>query len=79
MTAIDDNLLDGDQTPGISASAVGYISTTQTITIKDYETFALSLDAVSMSEKGGTTTGIVRRLNTDIAQALSVVLTVRYH
>ncbi len=75
LTAVDDNLLDGDQSPVISASATGYIPTTKTITIKDYETFELSIDTASISEKGGTTSGIVRRSNTDIAQALSVVLT----
>lgn len=74
ILAVDDTLLDGMQTTIISASAVGYLSESQTLEVTDAESIAIVIDAVSISEFGGTTSGTVTRSNTDISQPLTVTL-----
>ena len=74
VTAVDDNLLDGDQLVTITASASQYLNGSGTITIADSETLALVINTSSISENGGTTTGRVTRSNTDIALPLVVTL-----
>ena len=75
ISAVDDTLLDGTQTVTITASASGYVDGTDGIDVTDHETLLLSIDAASISENGGATTGTVRRSNTDNSQALTVNVT----
>ncbi len=74
VTAVDDNLLDGDQLLTITASAAKYLNGTSTITIADSETLTLVINASSIIENGGSTTGRVTRSNTDLALPLVVTL-----
>ncbi len=74
ILAVDDTLLDGMQTAIISASAAGYLSESQTIEVTDAESIAIVIDALSISEFGGTTSGTVTRSNTDISQPVTVTL-----
>ena len=74
ITAIDDSLLDGPQTVTITASGSTYVAATQAISITDYEDLLVTLQATSISEFGGATLGTVRRSNTDLSSALTVLL-----
>jgi len=74
IDVFDDALLDGSQTVFIAASASGYADVTAVLTVVDYETLHVTLDAPSISENGGFTTGHVRRSNTDISLPLTVQL-----
>lgn len=74
ITAIDDTLLDGPQAVTISASASTYVPASQVITITDYEELLVTLQSTLISEFGGSTTGTVRRTNTDISSPLTVTL-----
>ncbi|HND52402.1 MAG TPA: Calx-beta domain-containing protein, partial [Pirellulaceae bacterium] len=75
ISALDDTLLDGDQSLTLTASAAGYVDGTTTLVVTDHETLTVTLDVSSISENGGSTTGTVRRNNTDLAQSLTVTLT----
>jgi subtilisin-like proprotein convertase family protein len=75
VTAVDDNLLDGDQLVTISASASSYFEGSGTITIADAEALVLGINASSISENGGTTTGRVTRSNSNLGQPLTVTVT----
>lgn len=72
VSAVDDSLLDGAQLITVSASATGYESASQTLTIEDYELLELSLQQSLISEFGGATLATVRRGNSDLAQPLTV-------
>ena len=74
IIAVDDTLLDGTQTAIISANAAGYTSEIRTLDVTDAESIAIVINALSISEFGGTTTGTVTRSNTDISQPLTVSL-----
>jgi hypothetical protein len=67
-------LLDGPRTVQITAAATGFKPAATNLQIIDFESLSLSLDAAAISENGGTTTGTVRRLNSDIDQPLVVSL-----
>jgi hypothetical protein len=68
----DDALLDGTQTAIITASAFGYILSSQSLQITDYELINLVIDRSEMSELDGEAIGTVSRGNTDISQPLTV-------
>ncbi len=74
LTAVDDSLLDGDQTAVLTATASGYVAHQQSVLIKDYETLAITLTITTISEQGGQATGSIRRQNTDITQPLTIQL-----
>ena len=74
ITAVDDNLLDGTQTATISASATGYVGGSRTINVTDHEPLAITINAPSISENGGSATGTVTRGNTDNGEPLTVTL-----
>jgi len=74
VDGVDDDLLDGTQTVTICASAPGYVGSCDPFGVTDHETLTLSIDPASMSENGGAATGTVKRLNTDISQAITVSL-----
>ena len=74
ILAVDDTLLDGKQTAMISASSVGYASEIQTLEVTDAESISIVVNALSISEFGGTSTGTITRSNTDIGQPLTVNL-----
>ncbi len=74
ITAVDDNLLDGTQTVQISVISVGYIGTSQSLSVQDFEQLQVAIDQSAISENGGTAIGTVTRPNTDISLPLTVNL-----
>jgi hypothetical protein len=76
ITAVDDSVLDGTQTVTITASAAGYVSQSKNVDVKDHETLALVIDPQSISEDSGIATGTISRGNTDVAQPLTVTLSI---
>ena len=76
LTAIDDDLLDGNQSVEITASASGYVDGQQTIVIEDHETLLLTIDVTDVFENAGANqvTGTVRRENVDTAGPQTVFL-----
>jgi len=77
IDAVDDTLLDGDQTVTIAASSAGYVSVASDLTVTDHETLSLTIDADSVTENEGpgAATGTVTRSNTNTSTALLVTLT----
>ena len=75
VTGVDDQLADGDQSVTVTASAAGFSDVTDTLTVTDDETpeLTLTIDPDSISENGGTATGIVTR-NTSTTGDLVVTL-----
>ncbi len=73
INAVDDSLLDGKQTVSITATAVGYISTSASIDVNDHETLTVIIDPGAINEVGGVAMGTVTRSNTD--RALPIVVT----
>ena len=61
ISAVDDNVLDGTQTVSISAVAEGFINGIKTIDVTDYESLKVIIVADSISERFGSTTGVVTR------------------
>lgn len=74
ITAVDDTLLDSLQITVITASAVGYVGSSQSVEVTDFETLSLTFSQLTVSENGGTTTATVTRSNTDITQPITVTL-----
>ena len=74
VTAVDDALLDGERVVTVEASAAGYVGASDVVTVTDFETLAISIDADSISESGGSATATVTRNNTDNSQPLTVSL-----
>ena len=70
---MDDRLLDGTQTNAISASAPGYVGATETLDVTDYETLWVTIADESISERDGSTTATVTRI--DLSGDLTVNLT----
>ena len=75
IDAVDDLVLDGTQTATITASASGYGDGSDTVAVTDHETLTVTIAADSISEFLGSTTATITRDNTDISQALTVMLT----
>ena len=74
ITAVDDELLDGTQTVLITATHSGYaVGGADTVDVTDHETLELTIEAVSISEFGGSTTATVARSNTDDLSAPLIV------
>ncbi len=74
IVAVDDTLLDGSIVVTLTAAFTNYSTATLNVTVNDYETLSLSIAPGSMSERGGTAVGTVRRNNTDIASPITVQL-----
>ena len=77
ITAVDELIIDGTQSPAITASANGFTDGVATVNvIDDDEVFALtiSLNATTIAENGGTTTATVTR-GGDTSFDLTVTLT----
>ena len=74
VTAVDDALLDGERVVTVEANAAGYVGASDVVTVTDFETLAISIDADSISESGGSATATVTRNNTDNSQPLTVSL-----
>ena len=74
ITAVDDALLDGSQTVQVTASGVGYVSGSASLTVTDSENLTVTSDLAAISELGGLTLGRVFRSNTDTASAITVNL-----
>ncbi len=72
ITAIDNTLLDGNQTGTITVTAVGMIDAQATYTVQDFEPLSLTIQPSAISERGGQATLIVTR--TDTTSALTVTL-----
>jgi len=64
--AIDDNILDGTQVVTITASAVGYVDTTDTINVLDVETMGIDIIADQISEAAGAGATQVRVFRTNV-------------
>ena len=67
IDAVDDNILDGTQVVTVTASAVGYVDTTDTINVLDVETVGVDIIAAQISEAAGNgaTQARVFRTNVD--------------
>lgn len=74
LMPVDDNLLDGDQTVTITASAAGLASQTLNITVRDAESlFAEPIVASVFENAGSDSIGLrIRRSNTDVELPLTV-------
>ena len=73
LSALDDDLIDGDQVVTVQATAAGVSSGATTIVVTDYEELDLDILDAEISEKDGATELIIRRL--DASDALSLVIT----
>ncbi|GAB5442847.1 MAG: hypothetical protein Fues2KO_31960 [Fuerstiella sp.] len=75
IKAVDDDVVDGNQTVSLAASAAGYSAASESITVEDDDvaTLTLSIAATNLSESGGSTTATVHR-NTDPTAAMTVSL-----
>ncbi|MCA9165745.1 MAG: hypothetical protein KDA62_22310, partial [Planctomycetales bacterium] len=73
ISAVDDTLLDGDQTVTISASAIGHVAGSDSLVVTDYEQLLFSPLDVNLVE-GAKATVTLTRTNTDTAQPLSVFI-----
>ncbi|MFO1064868.1 MAG: FG-GAP-like repeat-containing protein [Pirellulales bacterium] len=74
ISAVDDTLLDGDQSVTISAAAGGYVTGTQSILVTDYEELDLTFDQSSIAEDGRTAIATIKRKNTDLGSAVTINL-----
>ena len=72
ITAVDDTLLDGAQTVTVYAMATGYETSSQAMSVTDYETLSVEILPGWIPENGGTAVGKVTRSNTDISSAVTV-------
>ena len=64
--AIDDNILDGTQVVTITASAIGYVDTTDIINVIDVETMGVDIIADQISEADGVGATQVRVFRTNV-------------
>ncbi len=76
VEAVDDQLLDGTQIVTITSSAAQYEGDTQQVSVLDFETLEVSLDASQVSEAGGSavTTATIRRSNSNNTNPLILTL-----
>ena len=74
ITAVDDQVLDGNQSVVIRPQATGYITIDSTLQVQDYESLSLSFDKPSLDERSGQALVTITRNNTDISQPLVVHL-----
>ncbi len=76
ITSVDDSVLDGTQTVIITSSTItGYSGSSQSLSVTDHETLSVNITSTSISERGGSASGTVRRSNSDIGSPLIVTLT----
>jgi hypothetical protein len=76
LAAKDDTLKDGTQTVTVTASALGYVSGSDTVAVTDHEVVGVTIGAESISENSKSPTFfVVHRGNSDISQPLTVTLT----
>ena len=74
LDAVDDDILDGDRTVILTASADGFETGEDTIRVRDHETLTITLDATAIAEDGGSINGTITRSNTDNQDPLVVQL-----
>ncbi|WP_166832001.1 Ig-like domain-containing protein, partial [Thalassoroseus pseudoceratinae] len=74
LDAVDDTLLDGIFQVTVTASADGYVDTSDTIYVVDFETLSLSIVPSTVTEGGPAVTATVTRNNTDIDDPITVQL-----
>ncbi|MFO0820326.1 MAG: ELWxxDGT repeat protein [Pirellulales bacterium] len=76
IQAIDDSLLDGEQTASFTVSAAGYQSAMASLVVTDHETLTVAIAPGSVAENGGVSAAsvTVTRNNTDRFAALIVSL-----
>jgi hypothetical protein len=74
ITAVDDSILDGVQDVTINASSLGYFDGSAKVTVTDFETLSVTIDATSISEKNGAAIGTVSRSNSNNDGSLTVTL-----
>ncbi len=64
INSVDDQLLDGTQAVGITATATGYEPATATLDVTDFEALLVTLATNAIEENGGLTTATVLRPGT---------------
>jgi len=74
ITAVDDDLLDGDQAVTITATAPSYVDGVTQIQVTDGEDLKVTIADFTISENNGVTTGTVSRSNVNNASPLRVSL-----
>ncbi len=76
ITAVDDTLLDGTQPVTVRATATGFLSHEQSLSVLDHEFLSISMIRNIVAEKGPPTTtkATLTRSNTDRSLPLSVTL-----
>jgi PKD repeat protein len=78
VNAVDDDILDGAQSVGITATATGFNEGSDTLVVLDHETLTLTVSAATILESGGTaaTLGTVTRNNMNIGGDLEVTISI---
>ena len=74
IDVIDNQLLDGNTTVTVTATAAGYNAAAVSIPVTDYETLAVSFSGSEMSERLGSVIATVSRSNTDRSAPRTVQL-----
>ncbi|MCA9205698.1 MAG: hypothetical protein KDA59_21740, partial [Planctomycetales bacterium] len=72
IAGVDDGVIDGTNTVLITASAAGYLDAIGSIDVRDSRALTLTINDLSISEQGGSTTATVARL--EAGTALTVQL-----
>ena len=76
ITSVDDTLLDGTQTVSIAVGALGYSVDSKTLDVLDIEFLGLTIAPSNISELNGSAIATLSRGNSDIAQPISVQISV---
>ncbi len=74
ITAVDDNLLNGSRDIELTVGAIGYVLSSASVTVEDYEPLLFELSATTLPELGGVITGRVSRNVDDLSEDLVVQL-----
>jgi len=74
ITAVDDDILDGNRNVVVTPFAVGYRSRGAPLVVVDSETLSISFSQSTIYEDGGMTIGTVTRNNVDLSLPQLVVL-----
>ncbi|TWU51636.1 dockerin type I domain-containing protein [Rubripirellula reticaptiva] len=73
ISAVDDNLLDGDQTVTLSASGAGIASSTAQLVVGDAESISATVTGNMIAEQdAGSVFLVLARSNTDVGDAITV-------
>lgn len=74
IEAVDNALLDGSRVVTITASALGYVDGSESLSVEDFEPLTVTLADAVIPENGGATLATVTRSNTDRGAPLTVVV-----